>query len=105
VVCKIVAAIVALLLTLTTVFAFLRVWSLFVLAGRLVVVPPAYEPYLALLTFIVSLMAWFKVVRKMCPCTSKGCGCGAGCSCGGKCDCAKGGTCPGCGHSPCTCQK
>ena len=82
--CKVLCGIVALLLTLTTIAAALGVyhahlgpdgtWMFGTLAGSV-----------SLFTFIVSMVAWLKIVKKMCPCGSKG------------------GMCPGCGQSPCKC--
>lgn len=90
--CKIIAGLVALVFTLTSVAAFVGVyvthvtvdgWSFGTLNGSV-----------ALATLIVSLAAWLKTVKKLCPCNSKG-----GCGCGD----ARGGGCPGCGRDSCQC--
>ncbi len=101
IVCKIVAGLVALVLTLTTIAAVIGVYMTHVSPAGWVFGSTAGS--VALVTFILSLMAWFKVVKKMCPCSSKGCGSGCGCG-GGSCDCGDGGKCPGCGKSPCVCK-
>ena len=95
-VCKAVSAVVALLLTLTTIAAVIGVWNTHHTAtGAWVFGTTAGS--VALVTFILSLMAWKKVVGKMCPCRSKACGTGCGCGTGG-------GVCPGCGKMPCKCK-
>ncbi len=90
VVCKIVAGLVALVLTLTTIAAVIGVYMTHVSPAGWVFGSTAGS--VALVTFILSLMAWFKVVKKMCPC---GKGCGSGSSC---CDSGKG---PGCDKGGC----
>ncbi len=76
-VCKTIAALVTLLLTLTTIASAIGVyvnhvgdsgWMFGSMAGSV-----------ALITFVVSLVAWFKVFKKMCPCGKGG---GGDASCG-----------------------
>jgi hypothetical protein len=94
-VCKLLAALVTLLLTLTTIAAAIGVWVTHHGTGAWVF--GTMPGSIALFTFIVSLLAWFKVFKKMCPCGKGGCGSGCG---GGSC----GGGCPGCGNNPCSCK-
>lgn len=82
--CKAVKAVAALLMTLATVGAFVAVWRTHVVAGGLVF--GTMDGSLALLTFMVGLTFWTKMVGKMCPCNKGGCGssCASGCGCGEK---------------------
>lgn len=102
-VCKIVAGLIALVFTLTTVAAAVGVWNTHMtLDGWTFGTTPGSA---ALFVFVVSLMVWFKTVKKMCPCRSAGCGSGCGSSCGG-CPCGKENcNCPksGCGKENCGC--
>ena len=82
-------AIVALLTTVTTIATLIGVYMTHItpegwMFGSL-------NGSVAVIAFLASIMCWLKLVKKMCPCGSKG-ACGAG------------GMCPGCGHSPCTCR-
>lgn len=97
--CRIVAGIITLILTLTTVVAVVGVYMTHV-------TPTGYvfgtvEASFALVTLILSLMAWYKVYKKMCPCSMGGAA--AGCHCGGAaCDCGDGKG--DCGHGNCDCK-
>ena len=100
--CKVLTGIVAFLTTLTTVAAVIGVWRTHITPAGWVF--GTAEGSLALLVFIVSLMVWLKLVKKMCPCNKMG----AGCPCGGagcKGECQNGGAkCSMCHHMPCTCK-
>ena len=106
--CKLFGAVVALLLTLTTIAALVGVWvTHFTESGMLF---GSLNGSVALITLIISLMACIKVAKKMCPCAKGACGGGScgGCPCGkAGCDCKSGmdcGKCPACKHMPCTCK-
>lgn len=104
--CKLFGAVVALLLTLTTIAALVGVWvTHFTESGMLF---GSLNGSIALITLIISLMAWLKVVKKMCPCGKGGCcDMGGGCGSGkGGCDCKSGmdGKCPMCHRMPCVCK-
>ena len=99
VVCKIVKALVILVLTLTSVAAFIGVWNTHMVNGAWTF--GSQEGSLALLVLVVSFSLWGKKLTKMCPCGSKG-ACG-GCPCGkDNCACDKG---CGCGKENCACPK
>ena len=105
--CKVCAGIVALVLTLTTIAAFLGVWNTHNTDAGWVF--GTTQGSIALVTFIISIMAWKKMVGKMCPCRSKG-ACG-GCPCGKEnCSCPRPGAgvdgpkCSMCGKMPCRCK-
>jgi hypothetical protein len=82
--CKAILGIVALFLTATTIAALLGVYNAHMTADGFVF--GALNGSASLATFILSLVAWLKVVKKMCPCKS---------ACG---------MCPGCGTKPCSCK-
>ena len=84
--CKVVVGIVALLTTVTTIATLIGVYQTHVTAEGWMFGSP--NGSLAVIAFVVSIMCWVKLVKKMCPCGSKG-------SCGG---------CSGCGQSPCVCK-
>lgn len=84
-ICKIVKYLVAILLTLATVAAFMGAWNTHMVGGVLQF--GAGDASLALLTFVISITLWLKLVKKLCPCNKGGCGCGSGCGCGGGCNC------------------
>lgn len=82
--CKTLSALVALLLTATSIATAIGVyvthvtvdgWKFGMMDGSLAVV-----------AFVVSIICWLKLVKKLCPCGKMG-----------------GGMCGACGHSPCTC--
>jgi hypothetical protein len=100
VVCKIVSVIVTIVLTFTTVAAFIGVWNTHHTTAGWIFGTPAGSA--ALFVFIVSLVMWKKALHKCCGCGSKAAGCGCGGACNGKC--AAGGVCPACKHNPCTCK-
>ncbi len=85
-VCKIIRGIVLLLLTLTSIAAFIGVWRTHYVGGAWVF--GTQEGSIALLVFILSIVLWHKMLKKMCPC--------------GK---MMGGMCPKCGSDPCMCGK
>jgi hypothetical protein len=85
--CKIVTAIVALLVTALTIAALVGVYVTHVtpegwLFGSL-------NGSAAIIALLFSLKFWHRLVKKLCPCKKGGC-------CGGAC--------PGCGTSPCSCK-
>ncbi len=86
-VCKTLKGLVALLLTLTSIAAFIGVWKTHYVGGAWVF--GTQEGSLALLVFIASITLWVKMVTKMCPCHKM----------------MGGGMCPKCGNGPCTCGK
>ena len=82
--CKVIVSIVALLTTVTTVATLIGVYMTHVTAEGWMFGTP--NGSLSVLAFLVSIMCWLKLVKKMCPCGKKG------------------GVCPGCGTSPCSCK-
>ena len=83
--CGVCKALVALLTTVTTVATLIGVYMTHVtpegwMFGSL-------NGSVAVVAFLLSIMCWLKLVKKLCPCGKMG-----------------GGMCPGCGHSPCTCR-
>ena len=90
--CKVMTGIVTLLVTVMTVAALIGVWMTHMTAEGWMFGTP--NGSLSVIAFVVSVMCWLKLVKKMCPCGSKGM-CKDG-SCGGMC--------PGCGKSPCMCK-
>ena len=91
--CKALTAIVALLSTLTTIATAIGVYQTHLTDQGWMF--GTANGSLAVLAFIVSIMCWLKLVKKMCPCGKK-----AMCADG---SCA-GGSCPGCGTNPCSCK-
>jgi len=85
--CKIAKGVVCLLLLLAAIAAFIGVWKTHFLPEGMVF--GTVQGSAALLTFVVALVAKWKVCKGMCPCNSCG-------SCN---------TCAKCGHDPCTCKK
>ena len=83
--CKAICAIVALLTTITTIATLIGVYNTHVTPDGWMF--GSLNGSVAIVAFLVSVMCWLKLVKKMCPCGKK-----------------MGGMCPGCGHSPCTCQ-
>lgn len=88
--CKTVGMISMLLVSIFTLVALYATYRVFfVLENRI----GTTDGSLAIIAAVFCLGA-VKKGMKMCPCRSKGCGCGGGCSCGDKggCDCGdKGG--------------
>jgi len=74
--------IVALLLILVVIATFGGVWQMVVMPGNWSL--GSSDQSLALLAFVIALMAWFKVAKKLCPCSRRG-------------------SCAMCGNNPCTC--
>lgn len=91
IVCKILSALVALVMTYVMVAALLGAWTATVGFSML----SSSSASLPLLTLAVSAMIWLKMVKKLCPCGKKMCGCGGGMP----------GACPMCGKNPCVCNK
>ena len=91
--CKALVVIVALLTTATTVATAIGVYMThYTVEGWMF---GTLNGSVAIVAFLVSIMCWLKLVKKLCPCgTMGGACCGSG-SCGG---------CPGCGTSPCSCK-
>ncbi|MBI1812893.1 hypothetical protein HY285_03605 [Candidatus Peregrinibacteria bacterium] len=85
--CKVVKAIVALVLTLTTIAAIGGAWHTLSVGGGFSF--GTTDASLALLTLVVSITLWLKVTSRMCPCRKGMCG---------------GGMCPGCGCSAGECK-
>ena len=82
--CKALVGVVALLTTLTTIATLIGVYSTHMVAG--VWKFGTVDGSLALIAFLVSVMCWLKLVKKMCPCKGMG------------------GACAGCGNMHCTCK-
>ncbi|HVW66668.1 MAG TPA: hypothetical protein VHA78_02960 [Candidatus Peribacteraceae bacterium] len=76
--------IVALLLILSVIVAFGGVWQTIVMPGTWSL--GSAEQSFALLVFVIALMAWFKVAKRLCGCSRKSC-------------------CSMCGNCPCTCAN
>ncbi len=79
-------AVVALLSTVTTVATLIGVYMTHVTMDGWKF--GTIDGSLSVIAFLVSVMCWLKLVKKLCPCSS-----------GGSC-----GACPGCGTSPCSCK-
>ena len=95
--CKAILALVCLLVTVLTIAAAIGVYKSHVL-------PDGWDfgslnGSLAILTLVVSVMAWLKLVKKLCPCGKGGLCSSGGCG-GGSC----GDGCGACGQSPCNCK-
>ena len=82
--CKVIVSIVTLLTTLTTIATLVGVYQTHVTAEGWMF--DSANGSLAVIAFLVSIMCWLKLVKKLCPC---------GKMMGG---------CPGCGQSPCACK-
>ena len=87
--CKFLVAIVALLTTVTTIATLIGVYMTHVTIDGWKF--GTMDGSLAVVAFVVSMMCWLKLVKKLCPCNKMG-----GSSCGGGC--------PGCGNDPCSCK-